>query len=528
MSYDYIIVGAGSAGCVLANRLSAVPSNKVLLLEAGGRDSSPLIKIPALFPKLFNSDFDWEYETTPQTTLNNRRLFLPRGRVLGGSSSINAMIYIRGNRYDYDQWASLGNKNWGYDDILPYFLKSEKHLERSDQNFHGQKGELSVRNAPHINLLSKLFVEAAESVGYSRNKDFNGAKQEGFGFYDVTQKDGARCSSSVAFLRPAKNRKNLTIKTGVEVQEIILDGKTAVGVKYRKGKDLIEVVANAEVILSAGAYNSPKILLLSGIGPADDLQAKGVRLKHELKGVGKNLQDHAILPLISRCIEPVSLDKEQSGIRSAKHLLYYIAKKNGVLSSVLCEAGGFVKSSAEIPAPDLQINFVPAFYVDHGRTQPEGDAFSFGPTLLRPFSRGSVSLTSKDPKQAPKIDMGFLKDRRDLHTLIEGFRITNKIMKSRPFDRYRGMQYLPKRPLVHEDDITNYIQNELTHLYHPVGTCKMGDGLDAVVDDHLRVHGIKQLRVIDASIMPTIVSGNTNAPTIMIAEKGADLVLNPA
>lgn len=525
MSFDYIIIGAGSAGCVLANRLSEDPSNKVLLLEAGGNDTALRIKIPAMFPQLFNTKYDWEYESSPQRNMKNRRIFLPRGKVLGGSSSINAMIYIRGHKLDYDLWSALGNKGWSYDEVLPFFLKSEAHLQRNNPDFHAQDGELAVREMPHRNLLSNCFIEAAQQRGYQFNDDFNGHKQEGFGYYDVTQKDGGRCSTSLAFLNKIKRRKNLSIRTGVEVSKLLLQGNRAVGVIYQNGSKEVVEKCNAEIILSAGSYNSPKLLMLSGIGPADHLRSKSVHCTHDIKGVGQNLQDHPTLPYVTRCIEPISLDGQDTFVNSSKHLVNYLIKKNGVMSSVLCEAGGFVKTQESLPAPDLQINFVPAFYLNHGRDRPEGHAFTFGATLLRPYSRGQVQLASRDPKAYPHIDLNFLEDPRDMDIMVKAYEISDKIAKSRAFDQYRGMQYLPKRPLKHRDDIENYIRESLEHLYHPVGTCKMGDDEMSVVDDRLRVHGIGGLRVIDASIMPSITGGNTNAPTIMIAEKGAQMLL---
>lgn len=525
MPFDYIIIGAGSAGCLLANRLSADPQNKVLLLEAGGSDTAMRIKIPVLFPQLFNTKYDWEYESPVQPTLNNRRIFLPRGKVLGGSSSINAMIYVRGNRFDYDLWSALGNKGWSFDEVLPYFLKSEAHSNRQSPQFHSSNGELAVRTMPHKNVLTKAFIQAAEEMGYSQNEDFNGDRQEGFGFYDVTQKDGGRCSSSNAFLQKVRKRKNLKVVTGAEASKILLQGGSAAGVVYKKGNKEIREQANREVILSAGAYNSPKLLMLSGIGPGVHLRDKAVPLLHDLPGVGKNLQDHPALPYVTRCIVPVSLDGEDTFIKSSKHMMNYLFKKNGLLSSNLCEAGGFIRTEAGLPAPDVQINFIPAYFLDHGRERPEGHAFTLGPTLLRPYSRGEVRLASQNPQSDPVIDLNFLSDQRDIETLIKAYRISEKISKMRAFDHYRGMQYLPKRPLKHPDDITKYIRNSVQHLYHPVGTCKMGNDPMAVVNDRLQVHGIGSLRVVDASIMPTIVGGNTNAPTIMIAEKAADMIL---
>lgn len=522
--YTYIIIGAGSAGCLLANRLSANPQNKVLLLEAGGPDKDLNVKVPAGFPKLFKGKLDWAYHTVPQAGLNNRSLFQPRGKMLGGCSSINAMIYIRGHRQDYDDWAAMDNPGWSYEEVLPYFKKSERQ-NRVEDDYHNARGELNVMDRVYTNPLSKIFVEATTELGYAANPDFNGAKQEGFGLYQVTQKNGERFSAVDAFLKPALNRPNLTVETHAHVQRINIEEGKAISVSYdRKGQAKI-AGAQKEVILSAGAFNSPQILMLSGIGDGEALKAHDIEVKKHLPGVGKNLQDHLSALTCFTISQKISLDREEDFPIVLKNLWNYFTKKRGPYTTNVGEAGGFVKTKPELRAPDLQFHFGPVYFIEHGFIKPKGNGYSLGPQLLRPKSRGEVRLQSANPKADILIDPNYLSAEADLQLLIKGVRIAQKIGMTKAFAPYRTAPYLPNAILEKDDEIADYIRESAEILYHPVGTCKMGKDDMAVVDDQLKVHGIENLRVIDGSIMPTLIGGNTNAPIYMIAEKGADMIL---
>jgi len=516
--YDYIVVGAGSAGCVLANRLSEDGGPRILLLEAGGADDKREIHVPAAFSKLFKTPVDWAFESEPEPQLNGRRLYWPRGKMLGGSSSLNAMIYIRGNRHDYDAWEALGNEGWGYADVLPYFMRAE-HNERGLSQYHGIDGPLHVADLRYCNPLSHAFVEAGVELGHSRNDDFNGAAQEGVGFYQVTQKKGRRWSAADAYLRPARKRPNLTVHTGAQASRILIEGGRAAGVEYRCDGRMTRAQASREVILCGGAVNSPQLLMLSGIGPADSLRALGIPVVADLAGVGQNLQDHVLTGVAYVCTQPISLTSAERLDNVVEYLLF----RRGKLSSNIAEAGGFVSMDPSATAPDLQFHFAPVYFVDHGFTTPEGHGFSLGPTVLRPKSRGRIALKSRDPLSPPAIQPNYLADDADLRLLIEGMRLARRLVESRAFDPYRGVQFLGP-----EDDtdeaITTYLRERTETLYHPVGTCTMGSDALAVVDSRLCVRGVAGLRVADASIMPTLVSGNTNAPTIMIAEKAADMI----
>ena len=525
--FDYVIVGAGSAGCVLAARLTEDPGVTVCLLEAGGPDKSVLIHAPAgvvaMLPTKINN---YAYQTVPQPGLNGRRGYQPRGKTLGGSSSINAMLYVRGNRWDYDHWASLGNPGWGYDDVLPLFKRSENNEQFHDE-FHGQGGPLNVTYQRHESPINKLFLEAAAMHGIEVNPDYNGARQEGAFMYQVTHKNGERCSAAKAFLTPNLSRPNLQVLTGTVCANVILDGRRAVGVACYQGNALSEVRARREVILSGGAFGSPQLLQLSGIGAADDLRKFGIPVAHELPGVGKNLQDH--IDYVQTWRVPSSTESFGVSLRGTAKvtgaMLEWRNKRSGMITSTFASAGAFFRSSPEIALPDLQLVFVIAIVDDHARKLHAGHGISCHVDVIRPFSRGVVGLSSPDPREAPMIDPRFLSDERDMALLLRGGQMQQRIIESAPFDGVRGKMLYPTRV----DDATGMerdIRNRADTQYHPVGTCKMGPDSDpmAVVDAQLRVKGIDGLRVADASIMPTLIGGNTNAPSIMIGEKAADLI----
>ena len=521
--YDYILVGAGSAGCVLANRLSA-EGERVLLLEAGKPDEKTEISIPAAFSELFKSAVDWAYDTEPQPELNDRELYWPRGKTLGGSSSINAMIYARGQPEDYDHWAELGNNGWAFEDVLPYFKRAE-HNERGSSAYHGTGGPRHVADLRAPNELSEVFVEAGQAVGLPHNEDFNAGEQAGVGLYQVTQKNGTRHSAADAYLKPVLERSNLTVTTGAQVTQVRFDGQNAVGVEYvRDDTGSTETVdATTEVILSAGTINSPQLLMLSGVGPAAHLNNHGIPVVHDLPGVGRNLQDHLQVKLNYACEKPISL----ASADSLWNLVKYLVLKRGPLTSNVAEAGGFTSVSEETERPDIQLHFGPSYSVNHGFDNPDGHGFWLGALCLRPESRGRLTLRSADPFDEPAIDPRYLTDKADREILLDGLKLIREILQAEPFDAYRGRELLPGSDARSDGELIEHLRETAHSLYHPVGTCKMGDDEMAVVDDRLAVHGVDGLRVVDASIMPTITSGNTDAPTTMIAEKAADYILDP-
>ncbi len=499
--YDYIVIGAGSAGCVLASRLSESRDTSVLLIEAGPVDHKREIHIPAAFSKLFKTPVDWNFTTEPQEHLNRRCLYWPRGKMLGGSGSMNAMVYIRGRRADFDHWRDLGCEGWGFDDLLPLFQATEAQ-------------PLNITDLKCVNPLSQAFVEACEKVGIARNPDFNGPVQSGAGFYKVTQKNGRRWSTADAYLKPALRRGNLTVWTEIHVTRIIIENGRAVGVAYVQTGSGHQVRAAHEVILCAGAIGSPQLLLQSGLGPRMQLEALDIPVMVDLEGVGANLQDHLAVGISYFCTQPVSL----SDLETLGNRVKYLAGKSGPLTSNIAEAGAFVKSQPGLAECDLQFHFAPVHYVDHGFTTPGGHGFSLGAALITPKSRGRITLRSADPLEAPAIDPAYLSDRSDLGPLLEGVKVAQRIANAKPFDPYRGQPVFPV------DDPEACIRARAETLYHPVGTCKMGLDELSVVNPKLQVYGVTGLRVVDASVMPVIVGGNTNAATIIIAEKAARLI----
>jgi choline dehydrogenase len=520
--YDYIIIGAGSAGCVLANRLSVDPRVRVLLIEAGGPDKRSEIHIPAAWSKTLKTEVDWNYHTEPQPALNNRPLYWPRGKTLGGSSSINAMIYIRGSEWDYDNWARLGNEGWSYEEVLPYFKKSENN-ERGADEYHGVGGLLNVKDQPAPNILSETFVQAAQSVGIPYRADFNGASQEGVGLLQTTTKNGKRQSAAAAFLKPVLHRPNLKVLTHALTTRILFEGKRAVGVEYLEEGLPRRARASREVILSGGAVNSPQVLMLSGIGPADHLRKMEIEVLSDLPGVGQNLQDHLISGIGIHTPHAISL----ANATRPKAILQYLLTGKGMLESNGAEGSGFIRINPDAPSPDIQFHFLPAFAYNHLLTPLEGHGFTLGVTVLRPESRGYVALRSSDPTEHPVIQPNYLSDEadKDITLFVEALKRAREILYSKPFNPYRGVEFLPGYDVQSDEDLREYVRQQIQTLYHPVGTCKMGGDPLSVVNDRLQVHTVENLRVVDGSIMPVIASGNTNAPIIMIAEKAADMIL---
>lgn len=530
--YDYVIVGAGSAGCVLANRLSADPAVRVCLLEAGPPDTSIFIRMPiGIIYMMMSRTMNWRYYTQPQANLNQRRMYWPRGKTLGGSSSSNAMVYTRGHAADYDHWAALGNVGWRYADVLPLF-KASSHNERGDNGFHGVGGPLNVSDLRSPNPLSQAYLQAAVAAGYAANPDFNGASQEGVGLYQVTQKNGERWSVARAYLHPVRERPNLHIITHAHASQILLEGKRAVGVAYLQGSQRHEVRARREVLLSGGAINSPQLLLLSGIGPQAELARHGIVQQHDLPGVGQNLQDHLDVLVVHKCTKPVSYGISwRNLLAQGKHLYNYLVHRQGPFTTNSAEGGGFVKSDAGQTIPDLQFHFSPATLDDHARNLSRmaftmlGHGYALHVCDLRPKSRGQIGLQSSDPRAAARIEPNYLSHPDDMATLVKGVRAARKILAERAFDLYRGEEIFPGSTVQSDEQIRQFIRTKAGTIYHPVGTCKMGQDAMAVVDSQLRVHGMQGLRVVDASIMPTLIGGNTNAPTVMIAEKAAQMIL---
>jgi choline dehydrogenase len=528
MAFDYIIIGGGSAGCVLANRLSADPSIKVALVEAGPRDKNPFIHMPSGYAILMKLGVvDWGYHTEPQAGLNGRRLFWPRGKVLGGSSSVNAMVYIRGVPSDYDMWAQLGNRGWSWDDVFPYFKKAETYLPGPDQ-YHGSGGPLKVSRPGVAAPLNLAWIEAGRQAGYPYTSDFNGAQQEGFGPIDTTTAEGRRSSAAVCYLHPALDRPNLTVLTRALAARILVEKGRAAGLEYIHKKRKHIVYADREVIVCGGSINSPQLLLLSGIGPADEILAQGIKPIRDLPGVGKNLQDHLHGSIKHNCTQPVSLYSVVKPTALPFHILRYFFTHKGPAATMGLESLAFLKSHAGAVAPDLEFHFAPVLYADHGRQIIYRHGYMAYYNMQRPEARGEITLKSADPLAHPAIQPNYLQNDTDLRTLRDGFKIAREALRQPAFDPYRGEEFQPGPKVQTDAEIDAYHRSAGESIYHPVGTCKMGQDEMAVVDETLRVRGLDGLRVVDASIMPRLVSGNTNAPTIMIAEKAADMILGHA
>ncbi|MBC9248791.1 alcohol dehydrogenase [Pseudomonas alcaligenes] len=521
--FDYLIVGAGSAGCVLANRLSADPSVRVCLIEAGGSDASPRVQVPAGTISLYKSKvFSWNYFSAPQRQLNNRSLHTPRGKALGGSSAMNSMIYIRGDASDYQRWEAAGCPGWGWDDVLPYFRKSEGNRLGQSLHYHGTQGELWVDKPRDPNPLSELYVRAAARLGLARNDDFNGGTLEGAGIYNVTQKHARRLSSYRAFVHPLRGRANLSVLSGCEVQRLLLDGSRVTGVELRQGGQTRVLQCRRETILCAGALGSPHLLLKSGIGPRAELEAAGVACQVDLPGVGKNLQDHIDGLVTVRSPSPLSLGFSLGSLGKVLAApLQYLARRMGWLTTNYVEAGGFARTPLADGLADVQMHFVPGYRSHRGRLFEWGHGYAIHTCVLRPQSIGEVRLAAD---RSLAIDFNFFSDERDARVLVEGVKLARRILAQPEFDGLRGAEMLPGPQVQTDEQLLAHLRQYAATVFHPVGTCKMGTDELAVVTPQLRVRGLDNLRVADASIMPTLISGNTNAPCIMIGEKAADLI----
>jgi choline dehydrogenase len=520
-TYDYVIVGAGSAGCVLANRLSEDPQARVLLIEAGGRDRSPKVKIPAAFPEQFHTKLDWDYATEPEPHVDGRELFVPRGKMLGGSSSMNAMLYVRGRPFDYDGWEAQGAPGWGYRDVLPYFLRSEDNACGASE-FHGAGGPLAVSEQRSPRPVDRRLLAASEAAGIPRIADYNGPEQDGVSMFQVTQRNGRRFSAADAYLRPAMTRPNLEVRTKLPVQGVELDGDRAVGVRIARGRGGSEVVrANREVILSAGAIGSPQLLLLSGIGEESELRDAGVAPRHQLPGVGRNLQDHPFVTMIWE----ISGEDTLYGADKPRHLAEWLLRRSGKLTSTVAEVCAFTRTRGGLPAADIQFHMGPAYFEDHGAEEYDGHCIVIAPVLISPKARGQVWLRSADPRDKVRLVTNSLSEPEDVESMIAGMTLAREIAARDELREIVVKELKPGPGIEGREQLEADLRRRLMLIYHPVGTARMSDTDElAVVDSQLRVHGLQGLRVIDASIMPTIVGGNTNAPTIMIAERGADLI----
>jgi choline dehydrogenase-like flavoprotein len=532
LTFDYVIIGAGSAGSVLAHRLSTETNKTVLVLEAGPKDKSPFIKVPGAFAYfMYSKKYNWRYESEPVDDIRHgETLFCPRGKTLGGSSAVNAMVYIRGHRSDYDNWEAQGNPGWGFDSMLPYFKKSETNERGADQ-YHGDSGPLYVSNTHNTYPLNECFIEGSEQAGYPLTDDFNGPQFEGAGYYQFTIKDGERCGVSRAYLKPAMTQANLFVECEAFVDRIIIEDKTATGVEFSQNGGKHCVYAREEVILCGGSFNSPQTLMLSGIGDKEELRNHGINVIHDLPGVGKNLQEHVDACVLVKSKKKDGFSASPGGLfKMLPDTLSYLRNKKGNLANSITQAGAFLKSSPEVEVPDIQMHFVPLLFDDCGRDLKllSQHGYSLHVCVLRPKSRGKVSLQSSDPREPIKIDFNFFSDPEDAKVLVNGIRIARKILETEAFDEHRGEEIHPGKDVVSDEELLQKCKDRLGLVYHPTGTCKMGNDSMAVVDYELKVKGIDKLRVVDGSVMPNLTSGNTNAPIIAIAEKAADMILNKA
>ena len=517
---DYIVVGAGSAGCVLANRLSEDPSVSVLLVEAGGKDLSPNIKIPAAFANQFKTKLDWEYNTEPEPHVDGRELYIPRGKSLGGSSSMNAMLYVRGRPLDYGLWEAAGAEGWGWEDVLPYFMRSERNC-RGASEFHGEDGELVVSEQRSPRLVGKRLLAASEAAGIPYVRDYNGPEQDGCSMFQVNQRNGRRWSAADAFLRPVLDRPNLAVASGRQVLGVQVEGGRATGIRVRGGFGREQTIpAGREVILAAGAIGSPQLLLLSGIGPADDLRAVGVPVLHDLPGVGRNLQDHPFYSVIYEVSDQDTLYRADS----PKNMAEWALRRTGPLTSSVAEVVAFVRTRAGLPAADIQFHMGAAYYEDHGQEEFDGHAIVIAPVLVSPQARGQVWLRSSKPSDKPRIVTNAMAEPEDVESLVAAMSLAREIASQGPLAEMTLREVKPGPGVTTREDMEADIRRRLMLIYHPVGTCRMGSGEGAVVDSELRVRGVEGLRVVDASVMPVIPGGNTNAPTTMVAEKASDLI----
>jgi choline dehydrogenase len=527
--FDYIIVGAGSAGCVLANRLSADGRHKVLLLEAGPEDKNIWIHVPLGYGKLFKEKtVNWMYQTEPEPGLHGRQVFQPRGKVLGGSSSINGLLYVRGQHEDYDRWRQLGNTGWGYDDVLPYFKKAENQCRGADQ-YHGAGGPLPVSDWRHADPLSESFVKAAVEAGLPYNPDFNGASQEGAGFFQTTTRRGRRASTAAAYLRPALHRHNLKVETSALGHRVLFDGRRAVGVEYRQDGFLCKAHARKEVLLASGAYNSPQLLQLSGVGPGELLKQHGIDVVLDAPGVGNDLQDHMQVRIVMRCAQKITLnDVVNHPLRRVWAGVQYAALRKGALTIAAGTSAAFFKTSPRLATPDIQIHFIPFSTDKMGEKLHGFPGFTASVCQLRPESRGSLRIKSADPSAPPAIRINYLATETDRRAFIDGLKILRKILAAPALKPFSAGEVYPGSNVTSDEDLLEFCRQTGSTVYHPTSTCRMGNDPLAVVDQRLRVRGIEGLRVVDASIMPDLMSGNTNAPTIMIAEKASDMILQDA